>query len=349
MLRHTLCFFNQLYAQLAILFFLLSASQTSLAANTEISGTLETEIGRDTDFNNVNSSSINQATVEINLNSQISPTVSTNITLLYEDNGDNPLNVDAAFVRISKEKIPWRIQFGLQYLPFGWFETYMVSDPLTLELAETSESAFLLAYENNIYARVYVANGDINKVDSEVTVGHYGVSFGFKSDVEANTGIDVGFDYTNNIGDSNNAGDLITQDPFLSGGIGSNGSMEKFIPGAAGHLGIKIHSLHLVTELIYATDKFQSPEIRLNDAKPSAANAEIALEFGNDNIIAVGVQRSVDMEGFGLPASRTLATLSSNFSNGIGVALEIRNDKDYTDTGTGNSGHGFTMQFSAAF
>jgi len=325
-------------------------STTLWAAATEFSGTLETEIGKETNFDKVKSSGISQATVEVNLKNQFSPSASANITLLYEDNGDNPFNVDAAFIRISKEKNPWSIQIGQQYLPFGWMQSHMVSDPLTLELAETSESGFLLSYENNIYTKVYVANGEVNVTNADVKINHFGISFGYASDIDAESGVDIGFDYTNNIGDSNNARDLIAQNPLDSEDfIGGNGEIVKLIPGACAHVGLNMSSVHLFAELVYATDKFQSPEIRKNDAKPSAANVELAIDLGGNNIIAVGAQSSVDMEGFGVPSRRALLAFTTQFENGIGMGLEFRKDKDYVDTGTGETGSGFTLQFSAAF
>lgn len=329
----------------------LCAAPATWAENVDISGSLETEIGRETDFQNNKSSAINQATVEIDLVKQISPSVSANITLLYEDNGDNPLNVDAAYVRLNPDKNPLSLQFGLQYLPFGWMETYMVSDPLTLELAETNESAVVFAYDDGIYAKLYIANGDVYEMNSDKTVGHFGLSVGFNSAKDGKDGVDIGFDYTNNIGDSNNAGDIIAQDPTMNG-VGGNGEIEKFVAGASSHLGLHFSPLHFLAELVYAGDTFLSPRIRANDAKPSAVNVELAIDVGSNGHIAFGGQSSVDMEAFGVPAKRMLLAYTTEFGNGIGLGVEYRRDQDYdlsSPNGTGNSASGFTLQFSAAF
>jgi len=334
---------------------LLGAASTTWAENIEISGSLETEIGRNTDFQNNKSSAINQATVEINLAKQISPSVSANITLLYEDNGGNPLNVDAAYVRLNPNKNPFSLQFGLQYLPFGWMETYMVSDPLTLELAETNESAVVFAYEDGIYAKLYIANGDVYEMNSDKTVGHFGLSVGYISAIDGKDGVDIGFDYTNNIGDTNNAGAIIAQDPTDPtnvSGIGGKGEIEKFVAGGSSHLGLHFSPLHFLAELVYAGDTFLSPRIRANDAKPSAVNVELAIDIGNNSHFAFGGQSSVDMEAFGVPAKRALIAYTTEFENGIGLGMEYRHDQDYglsSPNGTGNSASGVTIQFSAAF
>lgn len=337
----------QLYFVIATGTCLLVHVPASLAATTEIAGTLETEISKDTDFDGVNSSGITQATMELGLDTKLSDTATSHIVLLYEDDGDNPLNVDAAFIELHSDKTPWHIYIGQQYLPFGWFESNMVSDPLTLELGETSEPAFTFSYENDYFAKIYMAKGTVAIANKDDNINHFGVSLGYTTD-----NVNVGVDYTNNIGESNNAGDIIAQDPTVDS-VGANGTIEKAIAGGAAHIGLNMGTFHFFGEIVFAQDDFAASEVRSTlAAKPSANNVEFALDVGNKSAIAIGAQSTVDMESFGLPAKRVLFAYTTEFESGIGFGLELRSDKNYTtaaSSGSKDTAKGITMQFSAAF
>ncbi len=68
--------------------------------------------------------------------------------LLWEEGGD--LEVDVAMVELGgTESFPLTLSAGRMYLPFGAFDGQMISDPLTLELGETRETAVALSGEWN--------------------------------------------------------------------------------------------------------------------------------------------------------------------------------------------------------
>lgn len=88
------------------------------------------------------------STVQIGLAAEITP-LGGHAIGLWEEDDTEPMAVDEAVMSLTS---PWQIggqtpalHFGRQNLPFGRFDSAMISDPLTLELGETHTTAALLA------------------------------------------------------------------------------------------------------------------------------------------------------------------------------------------------------------
>ena len=70
--------------------------------------------------------------------------------LFWEEGDADSLDVDAAYIELGGvEACPLTVSAGRMYLPFGAFNSLLVSDPLTLELGETRETAVALSGEWN--------------------------------------------------------------------------------------------------------------------------------------------------------------------------------------------------------
>lgn len=108
----------------------------------EISGLVEVEAGHNNPDEGDDSSDVVLATAEIGIAAEINDWVSSEIVLLYEED-ETDLEVDVATVTIANPDGPWYITGGQTYVPFGVFETNLISDPLTLEIGETRESVVL--------------------------------------------------------------------------------------------------------------------------------------------------------------------------------------------------------------
>ena len=104
-------------------------------------GLVEVEATTGKDYEGTKESDITLATVELGLDAEITDWVNGHILLLYEED-DTPLCVDEGFITLGNlEKFPLYFAAGKMYVPFGAFETNMISDPLTLELGENNESS----------------------------------------------------------------------------------------------------------------------------------------------------------------------------------------------------------------
>lgn len=88
------------------------------------------------------------ATFEVSLEAEPMEGVRGEAALLWEEGDSDSLDVDAAFIELGgTEAMPLAVSAGRLYLPFGAFNSFMVSDPFTLELGETRETAVALSGE----------------------------------------------------------------------------------------------------------------------------------------------------------------------------------------------------------
>ena len=109
---------------------------------------------------------VNVDTVELDLGFEATDRLSASIALLYEEGEeDNHVVVDSAeIVYEFADAFPGlSLHAGKIYMPFGSFETALISDPLTLELGEISDGAVGLVFESEfVDLAAYAFAGDIN-------------------------------------------------------------------------------------------------------------------------------------------------------------------------------------------
>lgn len=115
-----------------------------------LGGVVEVEAGfvNEDDSAMGDSSDIALATVEIGLDAKLNKNVEAQIVLLYEDGED--FTVDEGTITLTGPYGEF-ITAGKMYVPFGMFNSHFISDPLTLELGETNESAILIGYGNDVF------------------------------------------------------------------------------------------------------------------------------------------------------------------------------------------------------
>ena len=90
------------------------------------------------------------ATVELSIEATLNDALGGHVILLYEEEEGGPDNavVDEAVISLASSTktkgISSVLHVGKIYLPFGSFNSYMVSDSLILELGEAQDTALLL-------------------------------------------------------------------------------------------------------------------------------------------------------------------------------------------------------------
>lgn len=334
----------------ALIFFTTSLSTAIIpnkvfAASTEISGLLEVQVEFVEGFDGTSSSDILISNAEFALDSELSERVSTHLSFLYE-RYFTTTEVDNVYIEYGNPFLSsFFVRAGQLYVPFGTFETNMVSDPFTLFLAETREVAFVLSYESTFHATMYVFNGELQKTGSDNSIDNVGVDLGYIYERES-LGIDIGFGYINNIGDS-----IFVAETIIANQGGDN-HVDEYVPGMIAHLIIRWNSFQFIGELAAATKDFAIGEIYATQkSKPSASNLELAYHFSENWVLALGMQNSVDLSGY-LPESRLLFTTSYQMNDGIRIAFEYGSDSDYSTSkpnGTGNTGSSMIFQIAANF
>ena len=106
---------------------------------------------------------INMDTVELDFGWDVSDALKVNVNLLWEEGEDFCVD-EAAFEYALSALDGLAVRGGWVYMPFGVFDfgSPMVSDPLTLELAEISNAGIGLQYDSDFFgAAAYVFKGDI--------------------------------------------------------------------------------------------------------------------------------------------------------------------------------------------
>ena len=298
------------------------AAETSWTDKLEIAGLVEVELGSVSTDGGADESSVTAATVELGISSSINDWTSTEIVLLYEDSGDTPLDVDSATISLANPDSNWSLSVGRTAIPFGIFDTNLVSDPLTLELGETFEDIVMYSIEQNGFsAGAYFFNGDIDETDDEIKSFGAFVSYAMEQESSA---FSASLGYINNIGDTDG----------ISAVNDATGSIAEHVAGLSVSINYSTGPFGLIAEYLGASDDFAANTLATTSvaAAPSATNIEAAYSFdlsGKDATVALAVQGSDEASDIGLPENKTLVALSVDLMDNTSLAFELASEEDY--------------------
>ncbi len=312
----------------------------------KVSGAVEIEMNSGEAYDSAEKSSdIALATVELGFDAKINDRVSAHILMLHEDDSTESPTIDEGTITISDGTM--FLNAGRMYIPFGNFESHMVSDPLTLELGETQEAAIEVGYEaDGLRASVYTFNGDADKTgaDNDV-IDDFGISIAYKMKA-GSMDLDLGLDYINNMAETDGIQDAVT----------TPGAIAEHTGGIALHAIINMDALTIIIEQVSAIDDFNTADLTFNATKanPSASNVEVAYTMktsGREVTIAVAHQSTSDIDASALPESRNMFSVSTTIAGDVGFAVEYTDSDDYetADGGTGESGGVLTAQLAVEF
>jgi len=319
-------------------------------SNIEISGVAEVEAGYNDPDEGDSSSDIVLATAELGIAAEVNKWVSAETVLLFEED-DTDLEVDVAVVTIANPNKPWFVSSGLMYEPFGTFETNLISDPLTLEIAETRETSILAGIESNGFrGGVYVFNGDLSE-QGDNDIDNFGAFMGYAQEND-NSSFAINLGYINDIGDSDTLQDTI-QDNIDAAAVEYSDQVA----------GISIDGLfaygpfNFIAEYIMATDEVEANELgfKTGGAEPEAYNLEVGYSFNVRGIpmtVALAYQATDEAVGLELPEERITGGLSAEIFDGTALSFEWAHDDDYSDSdgGTGEfGGDTITSQLAVEF
>jgi hypothetical protein len=317
------------------------ASQTAFAGmedvvkNLEISGLIELEASFEEPENGNSTSGFNVATVELGLFAPINDWIEGELVFLYEDTGETEFDVDTATITIAQPNGPWFITGGLFGLPFGRFDTNLVSDPLTLELGETYEGAAQFGVESSGFsASAYIANGKSNKLgdngEEEAKIDTYGLDVGYSME-SGDSAMSFAAGYINNIGTT----DALEINPI-----------EDYVPGWFFSANLGFGGLNVIAEYLAASDQFIASELAWEGrgAEPSAWHVEAAYTF-NDITAALGYQATEEAAALGLPESKILAAVSTGLMKNATLSLEWARSENYDAT----KDNAVTLQLAVEF
>lgn len=342
----------------------------------EISGAIELEFAAAKDYEGVSSTSFDLATADVGVAAQIHDWVSGEVVLSFDAEAET-VGVDTATVTVQQPDGMLSVTGGILYVPFGTFETNLISDPLTLDIGEAREHALQLDMETGgITASGFVFKGGNNRGGDD-GIANYGVALGYAHEGDFNLGLNVS--YINDIAEAD--GFELDADALEAG---------RAVGGAHISAMAGFGSISVIAEYVTALEAFRGDELAFNSkralddhgqpavdvnndpiftmpgAKPSAWTVEAAITFEvmkSEITAAASYQQTKQALGLGLPESRYLVGISVGLAEGVSLAGEIAFDKDYGESvcvvgdgtsddhvcGTGGNATAFTLQFAAEF
>ncbi len=301
----------------------------------DLNGAVQLQASHGSPFTGPTTSDATVKEATIGLTTRVHDWVTAEIGLKYEED-DTPLEVDVATIAIAPPKGPWRLKGGQFTLPFGTFETNLVSTTLAGEVGETRETALSAGLESNGFSgTVYAFNGT-NKEGGDSRIEGFGATAGYAQET-GNSGFAVDVGYINDVGDSNNL------QTTISDTLGSN-NVSRHV--GAWIVGSKVHygPVSLSGEYLTAVEDFAAGEVLFNGAgaQPSAWSVETAYGFkivDQDATVAVSYQGTDEALALSLPERRFLAGISVGIVEHASLAFEWAHDWGY---GTGDGGTGKT-------
>ena len=246
-----------------------------------ISGTVEMEAGYgkinfdDPAAEDEESSDLALATAELGIDVDIAKYVKGHVLYLWEEDDTEPVDLDEGFIMINGEdKVPLYLNAGKLYVPFGYFKSHFISDPLTLELGETRESAIIIGGGNDwLNLCIGAFNGDIDKTNDDDHIKSFVINgiFTLPEGSVKGFSLTTGMSWISNITDSDG----------LQGEDGVDGAdINDSVGGFSAFVSVSFRDyLFLEAEYLGAIDTFKKGELAFDGGeafKPETWNFEIA-------------------------------------------------------------------------
>ncbi len=299
------------------------------APSWELSGLLEAEYS-----NSDNANDITAATIELAIQAQINEQVSADVVLLHEED-DTPLEVDVATMTLSPND-NFSITAGQTYIPFGVYETNMISDPLTLEIGETRESVIQANYSiAGFTVSAYMFNGTNQEDASTDESDRSGVNFAYELEV-SDFSLSTSIGYISDISESDG----------IEGSLATN-VIQNYIQAVSASVALSKGPFNIITEAVAALDPFQASELPHNSvgAEPSAFNLEFGYDMDDMTTLALGFQKTNEASALGLPEQRVVAAISKEIMENTTIAVEWASDEDYSEADSET----YTIQLAVEF
>ncbi|MEJ2691746.1 MAG: LbtU family siderophore porin [Candidatus Thiodiazotropha sp.] len=307
------------------------AAESGWQEGIEFAGLIEVEASRVSPDQGDSTSDLNVATVELGLETRVNPWVAVEILLLYEEETDNDgdFNIDTALIALADPNANWFLKAGRNTLPFGAYPTQMISDPLTLELGETNDTALEVGYAvEGFEFSLFLFQGDHNNKADD-----FGGQLGYQHEF-ADMALQFNLGYLDNLAES---------DAIVDGGwITTDRKMAAWVGSAQ----LEAGPLTLIGEYLDVRDGFADA----SNQAPSVYNVEGGFGFdlrGRPASVALGYQASdeADDANWGLPEKRIIGAFSVELFEQTQLGIEYRQDESYA----GEKDDTLTAQLAVSF
>ncbi len=288
-----------------------------------LNGTIEVEAAyEDMDFDDPTaedeeSSDIALATVEVGIDADITKHVGGHLLFLWEEDETEPVDLDEGYIILDgKDVVPLYLNAGKMYVPFGNFESHFISDPLTLEIGETRESAVKIGFANDMFDICLTGfNGDIDETgDDDHIKGFVGSAiFTLPAETVPDLNMMLGASYISSIADTDG---LEAETP---------GEIEDYVGGLGLFLSASyLEKFFVEVEYLGALDSFEADELSFDGGKkfePKAWNVEFAFVPFKDLKLAIKYEGGDDLGDF-LPESQYGGAITYSLFENTSLAVE---------------------------
>ncbi len=315
----------------------------------QISGLIEVEAAyRDFEDKNdppadTKESDVDLATVELVVDAKIAGHVDGHVMFKYEE---DDVFVDEGFITlVGTETFPAYLIAGRQYVPFGYYESFFVTDPNTLVLGETNQGAAVAGYRfggEMFDIAVGAFNGEIDKIGDDDVIDSF-VAALTASFMDGK--LMAGASYTSNLASSDSLSEVIQE----------NGTAEltERVGGWSAFVTVDfLERFQLIGEYVGALDDFEAGEIydpALDiKRKPTAWNVEFGVLILEDLGLSVRYGGSDDGGDF-LPEKQYGVVLNWGIWQ-CNLGLEYLHDEFAdTDLAVEQEADTFTAQLAVEF
>lgn len=294
----------------------------------------------DSSLEDEDSSDLVLSSVELGVDVDINKHVKGHVLLLWEEDDTEPVDLDEGYILLDgADVIPLYLKAGRMYLPFGKYETGMISDPITYDLGSLWESAVEVGVTyQGLYGSIFVFKGDVNEVDGEDHIDNFGAAVGYNLDAGTWT-MDVGVGYVNNLYDSSGMSDAIDEDIAAAAETGSVLGLKDYVPGFAAHAIFTAAPFTFIGEYVTMLDDPEMSVRSLGITETTKADAIAAwnVEFGYEFVLAerdghVAVAWQGSSEGGSVfPESRYIGTVGMDVWENVNCALEYLHNEYEND------------------
>ncbi len=259
----------------------------------------------------------------------------------------------------------WRASLGQMYVPFGLYNSFMVTDPINKTLFRTIGRPILVGYgvpgTPGLNAAAYAFQGTThagkfnaatptgNTVSWNQHINQYGTDLGYQWNFTNNVHSSLGASYIANVADSDgmqSTGVSVNSTHFQ--GFSNNSGSEVLVhevPGFDGRGELDVYDYSLIGEYTTATRSFSAMNLSYNGhgAQPSAWHVEGVYSFSpwdKPSTFALGYDRSYQALGLNVAEQSVGATWNISVWRNTLLSLELRRNINYSshDNASGDLG-----------
>jgi hypothetical protein len=329
------------------------AAETDWMSRISLSGLVETEFSyskTDDGTDETSETDLSLSKVEIGFGVELHKFASAFAVFLYED---EELDVDEGAIVIGNtEEFPVYFQAGKFVVPFGVYETMMITDPYTNDLGEVNRGAALLGFEKSGFSGgVFAFDTDVPEADEDDKPLQFGASvFADLSEyLPEGLGFSFGASYISSMSESGAFEELVVDDLGID-------EIDEYVAGYTVFASASFAGVTLIAEYLSTADDFKADYYGTDkDYKPSALNLEAGytFEYVSEKEMTVAVRYEDVQEAFGADFNTYGGAVSAEIfrEKTLDTVVSLAGEylrRDYDEDGDPKEDI-FTVQLSAAF